>query len=47
MDMLELSEEEGISCSAEGKRPGGSQTCLTLTLHISFDTSAIFAIVIF
>ena len=43
--MMELSEEEEISCSAERKRPRGSQACLTLTPHISSDTSTIFTIV--
>ena len=45
--MLELSEEEEISCSAERKHPRGSQTCLTLTSRVSSDTSTIFMIVIF
>ena len=45
--MLELSEEEEISGSGERKRPRSSQMCLTLTSRISFDTSAIFTIVIF
>ena len=43
--MLELSEEEKISCVAERKRPRGSQTCLTLTSRVSSDTSTIFTIV--
>ena len=43
--MLELSEEEKISCSAEQKRPRGSQTCLTLTSRVSSDTSTIFTII--
>ena len=43
--MFELSEEEEISCIAEQKRPRGSQTCLTLTSHISSDTFTIFTIV--
>ena len=43
--MLELSEEEEISCSAEQKHPRGSQTCLTLIPHVSSDTSTIFTIV--
>ena len=45
--MLELSEEKEISCSAEQKHPRGSQTCLTLTLHVFSDTSTNFTIVIF
>ena len=45
--MLELSEEEEISGSVERKHPRGSQTCLTLTLRASSDTSTIFTIVIF
>ena len=45
--MLELSEEEGISCSTEQKHPRGSQTYLTLTLCVSSDTSTISTIVIF
>ena len=45
--MLELSEEEEISGSAERKRPRGSQMCLTLTLRISSNTFTIFTIVIF
>ena len=45
--MLELSEEEEISCSTEQKHLRGSQMCLTLTLHVSSDTSTIFTIVIF
>ena len=43
--MLELSEEEGMSCSAEGKCPRGSKTCLTLTSRASSDTFTIFMIV--
>ena len=43
--MLELFEEEKISCNAERKRPRGSQTCLTLTSRVSPDTSTIFTIV--
>ena len=35
-DMLELSEEEEVSCSGEQKHPRGSQMCLTLTSCISW-----------